>query len=819
MANNPVLFNAALCGASGGAQERWLLSTSAASYAQFAAAATAFATAVDAAIAVQASVSGAQSQLLQSLCQGVLSTRLPQSVNASDYTAIAQAIAALYAALATTLTPGNIEGFLPRGTGAVFQTFDRWSQNEVWAAYFMTPAEQDDFYNTTRTLDLQPKIQLAIDYALYRNSTGIAAGPKVKIGGGIARIDRPIQAGYGVDLRSLTLEGDGMRFGGNFGNSGVGTAIVATFKDAPAIVVQGGWYTQLKDMQIIGPNQSFVVNLLNAAANMNQLLPANWIDPSFPASASTRFAVNCAIAIDPYSGPQPATHYPAVAYPSFLGAVAQYNKIISSNTLMQNILIQGFVAGIALAPCNNDGNGDYMHMENVQTFYGAWGFVWGNSQARTTSVRNCTYTGMCTVFDNHNFGFAAGNAQLLIESTSFNEIIRIFDMDTQNTGGQAPLVLHCFGESMYSIGTMGGNASFAGAANFFDCEFGFSWWERYGAPIYTYVNGASRAMTSFRQCTFFMNGTFAPFDSWLGLHMFTGGQTETGQVWRFEDCNTTYSADGTQLWQKCAMNATGGLTVSILSTRFESYTWRLNHRYNLDTGADLNQVQYGRLNQGKRDRCLPAYGQRAISSQQGADEGVPLTWRNGGINSVGLPTIAGRNITVVWGGGWTADSAWRLGGDVGDVLEDFSNGTTYIVYTRTGTTISARAQSGYDKDGNLLSPPGNNQSFWSLNTRRYMAGPDKAFYGDLTAGSAVVTNIVDGAGNPSGLSADLTAGDWIYQEQEIDKLFVSDAACKIVSFNDGAHTMTMNGNATISRTHFRLSVFTRAPMPNGTATP
>jgi hypothetical protein len=47
MANNPALFNAALSGATGGAQSRWLTDPVAANYAAFRAAAVAFATAVD----------------------------------------------------------------------------------------------------------------------------------------------------------------------------------------------------------------------------------------------------------------------------------------------------------------------------------------------------------------------------------------------------------------------------------------------------------------------------------------------------------------------------------------------------------------------------------------------------------------------------------------------------------------------------------------------------------------------------------------------------------------------------------------------------
>jgi hypothetical protein len=818
MANNPVLFNAALCGASGGAQERWLLSTSAASYAQFAAAATAFATAVDAAIAVQTSVSSAQSQLLQSLCQGVLSTRLPQSVNASDYTAIAQAIAALYAALATALTPGNIDGFLPRGTGAVFQTFDRWSQNETWAAYFMTAAEQTDFYNCTRTIDLQPKIQLAIDYCMYRNSTGIAGGPKIKLGGGIARTDRPINMGYGIDLRSGILEGDGQRFGGNFGNAGSGTAIVPTFNDAPAIVVQGGWYVQVKDMSIFGPNQNWVINLINNPA-MTDLVAANWIDSSFPASAGSQFAVQCAIGIDPYAGAQPAVHYPNVIYPTFLGAVAQYNKQISSNVTLTNVNIQGFVAAVGLQCCNTDANGDYVRLENVTMFYCAYGFVWGNSQARVTTLLNCTFTGINTCIDNKTFGNQGGENQILVENCSFNEIIRVMNMDGQN--GPGPRFEGCFSESTYSLGTFGtAGATFSSGISFECCEWGFSWWDAYGVPIYTFVNAGNRARAKFNQIRWFLSGFITnPFDVWGGLHFSSGGATENADIYSFTDCLTIWQTAPTQLWQKCANNATVGMTVDTLSTRFQEYSWRITNRYNLDTGANLGSFAYGKLNQGKRDRCLPAYGERCVSSSEGADPGVIMTWRTWGIGTDGTaPVIAGRNITMTWTAGWTADTAWRQGGDVGDIIVHIQSGTKYYVFSRAGNTFQARAQTGYDRAGNLLSPPVAGATFWGLNCRRYTVANENALYGDLTAASPTVP-LVNGDTSAATPSTNLVDGDWVYQEQEIDRLFSPDAGCRITAHNDGAHTITMNSNAILTRTHLRLAVFTRAPMPNGTATP
>lgn len=106
MANNPSLFNAALSGCSGGGQERWITDPVAGNYATFRAAAIVFATEVDAAIPViVGGASAADAQLLASICQGVMASRLVTSIVAGDYTDIALAIAALFTEQSGALLP------------------------------------------------------------------------------------------------------------------------------------------------------------------------------------------------------------------------------------------------------------------------------------------------------------------------------------------------------------------------------------------------------------------------------------------------------------------------------------------------------------------------------------------------------------------------------------------------------------------------------------------------------------------------------------------------------------------------------------------
>ncbi len=110
MVNNPALFNGALVGGCGGAQERWITNPNAASYSTFADANAALATMVDSQIAaVPGGATVAQSQLMQSICQGVMAQRYLSGLAPADYAAISQAIAGLYTAVNAKLQPSSPE--------------------------------------------------------------------------------------------------------------------------------------------------------------------------------------------------------------------------------------------------------------------------------------------------------------------------------------------------------------------------------------------------------------------------------------------------------------------------------------------------------------------------------------------------------------------------------------------------------------------------------------------------------------------------------------------------------------------------------------
>jgi len=125
MANNPNLYNAALAGIAGGNLERWL-STNAAD-AALAAAVGNVAVAVDAAIApIDGGGTAQQCQLMQSICQGIMSGRSVLGLVGSNYDAISDAIAAAWTAVQDALDP----------TGP-----DQWASQPSWSVNPVTGSD------------------------------------------------------------------------------------------------------------------------------------------------------------------------------------------------------------------------------------------------------------------------------------------------------------------------------------------------------------------------------------------------------------------------------------------------------------------------------------------------------------------------------------------------------------------------------------------------------------------------------------------------------------------------------------------------------
>jgi len=701
-----------------------------------------------------------------------------------------------------------VSTFQPNGLGAQARSIDGYLNEGISVQSFMGDAERISVRDGSWLFNNQTAIQLALDYAIYRSAALTAGpGPRVHLGGGHYRIDGPIHVGYGAGgFSQIIVEGEGMRYAG-----GGGTLIKPTHTNAPSIVVQGGRNVVLEGFTIEGPNYVHAVQITQQPPVMDNLTLETWIAPGL---SNERYRPNVAIAIDPYSGPRPAQSYPDVTYPAYLGAVPQYGKEASSNTAIRDVAIFGFVGGIGQQTCDYDGNADYTKLERVSISYCAWGMSWGNSQSRVMAWRGCTFVGMHTAMFTGVHGRQQGKPHVTITDSEFSTMIRLLAIEL--SFGQGPTFIGCFSEGLYSLGRIDG-FRYAAGVSFIGCELGFSYWDSYGVPAAVLENN-STALVRFVETTLFNptgRGSFhfhaEGFDDDIN-------QLEPARLFEFSGCSTLIrddaadSAGTTNLWAKAAMNGTQGITIAYGSTCLERFSVQSGDTYDLDDGDALGPRLYSERCQGRRDRCLPVYAKRAAAIGTGNDPGVPVAWR---VNSLtvngGTPVQSGREIefqTV----GINGTYLMVLGGDVGDVLICARTRAVFWVHKRTSDHIFAIAQTGFDKDEELLMPLVNGDVFYAVNCRRYM--PDKVLYGDITLGSPTITNIVDGGGgNPADIGVHVSVGDYLFVDEDVDRVMPALNA-GIASFSNVAHTITMDANFTVTRTHMRLGPFVRLALPN-----
>lgn len=700
--------------------------------------------------------------------------------------------------------------YLPPAPAALLRTVRSRFSEDVCVTDFMTPAQIADANNGTRLFDHQPAIQAAIDWLLFGSlgSGGYVRG-RLRLPAGILRIDRTVHINYGAAYRSMIFEGEGVLRGGEHGM--LGTCIEATFGDAPAISVTAGLDVLIKSMSVVGLNTTHVLGIILGAGAMSHLDASAWVDPALPAVASSRYAPYAGIAIDPYCGPQPTPHYPDVPFPDGFngGGFPQYNKPPSRNISIEDVNIQGFVVAIALQACDFDGSGDFVHINRVSAYYNTFIWSWGNSQARANTVTDCTFQAFHTAFATTIHGHRTGNPQISVQGCSFEIGMQLFEIN--NLGyGIGPNFLGCFAEAMYRIGVCNGVSQNAGGLAFRNCEFGFSWWDRYGVPTWVLEMEGSMQIT-FEHVFFYMTAFCRGFASFR-----CSGSAlvqEPGRQLQFNGLQTQ-APEIVGIHEKCAFNGTLGLVLSLGSTSLDRFSVNTGYMHNLDSGALLGiGALFTEQATAPRNVCAPVYAKKLKSLVTGNDPGVDVAWPIVAYNVATVVSTVGRIVTITIAGLTTA-GLMHTGGDVGDVfVAHVSQGVAWVVKSRTGTQLTLEAMSGFDKDGALLTPVVPGLLLYAINCRRYAL--TAVLYGDITTGSPVVTNVILGNGGPPVLADIVTVDDYLYVDSDVDQIINPiDGSARLASFDDGANTLTFAGNFFITQTRRRFLIFVRPAMPN-----
>lgn len=644
-------------------------------------------------------------------------------------------------------------------------------------------------------------IQAAVNASIYGGSIlQIGSKKPVRLPAGHAKIDGPIHLGYGTGFSSVHVEGAGLAYAGAaaFG----GTTITLTANVGMVFAVHGTRHSSIKGMTLIGQNKTYLESGGHGASTgpQNDLVAANWVDPALPAAASARFTPYAGIAFDPNCGTAPGVPYPTINHPAFLGSVNQYGKNASTGLTVEDVNIEGFVVAIAAKPCNADGNAEYVKVIRPVIRFCQYAFSIGHTQSRLFEVYGGSIASVYAGITTATHGLQQGKGSIAFYGTEIGACIKWMDIPTMTLGGP-PMFISCYGESVYSIGNAGTSAASNGPIALKNCEIQFGLQEFRGAPKYVFEWRGSNGTVSFENCRFtgaagryygFYSGTF------------------DAVPYRFTGCSFA-DPDETVRYRMFAKNSTGGVFVNRMAVDFTEFDITLTG-YNLDTGAAVANYRIGDDNPGDRRFCLPAATRVALPSAAKNDEGANIRLTAMAMAKTNTPTAVGRIIT--WDTGLTTEAEIvQRGLGVGCTIFDEQSEVMFIVKARTAYVLTLEAMSGFDNSGNLLTAITGSGAMWCLNALVYT--PTQPLFLDTTDGNAVATNVSNGRGVATFITADIVVNDYVLHIPFGANYLGDEAALKITARDAGARTITVAGVWKRTAAFRRVPALLRAEAPNG----
>lgn len=618
-------------------------------------------------------------------------------------------------------------------------------------------------------------IQAAINYAIYTASPKIGT---VVFPPGSYKISDTLHMGYGTGFTSITLEGDGSSYGGESGFGG--TRIIPTFSDRPAINVQGARRARIRKLAILGLNNTYVKNagLGGTGAVVDDTAVAAWIDPALNANANSRYAPYAGITVDAYSGAAPAPAYPAVTYPAFLGAVAQYNKNFSSGVVIEDCVIAGFVVGVVVQPGNSDGNGDFVSLRDTSISYCAYGVSVGQSQSRLVNFYNGAISSVHTCFVNNVHGKQIGKFGGVISGAALEGVIQLFDM---NTGSSGPLLFDgCYGELVWRIGNT--NTAAAGSFPYLmnACEFAFLSHPAIRGVPKLLVEGGGNNIT--------VRGGSLGLPS---IGAFAGGMKFDGTLVIASDMS------GASTSRNLAQRASGGIIpLGLQIVQDEG----LELRTNATTGQIALQKNAA---PGGRTKTLGRLAQ-SVQWREVAASSAPVSCAR--ILSQG--SVAANPLVIAGLSGTIDLTATNppYGIRAGDLIQHDTTGTVFLVTSNAGLIASVTALNNYSNpgSGNALRTAVAGGNWYVLNARMYST--TYPLYGTLTSGSAVMTNVNRGDGYGAYIGTDLAVGDFLFQPVWTSNYFASNVTITAIDSAARTITLSVNAGATVTAQPFHFWV-------------
>jgi hypothetical protein len=305
-------------------------------------------------------------------------------------------------------------------------------------------------------------IQAAIDHALQ---FGLQT---VHMPSGVYRTSDTLHLGYGDAFRTVALVGDATF---SYAGTTAGARIYPTAIDRPAINIQGARGSVIRNLAVIGKNEAFLRERHDQYRNLAEADPAGWLAPGLERGID-RFRPYAAITVDAFSGRQHADGYPHPELPKWTGVTPPVARGFSSDVIIERCYIAGFGVGIAVQPCDADGNGDFVKVFTSQICRCVYGIAIGNSQSRNVALRDCNYLQLHSFINTHAIGRGAGALGGPIDNVSGDSSYQFIDVRAART--HPITVSHLYFEAHHRIGVWSVTASFNHALIFQSCTFNLS---------------------------------------------------------------------------------------------------------------------------------------------------------------------------------------------------------------------------------------------------------------------------------------------------------------------------------------------------------
>jgi hypothetical protein len=224
-----------------------------------------------------------------------------------------------------------------------------------------------------------------------------------------------------------------------------------TRTDRPGILTAANRRTRFANFMINGPGANTNPSYANLITDTGS---TPWWNPA-GTLVDSRYSVTAGIAIDPFTTSLPADGGYS-GYNGSSGSLNHYTSVaFSSNVVLENVGIQGWIVGIALSTNGAGQQCDHIIIKNADLSYNKIGIAVGQDQCRGIVVENPFAIGLATFVDCRSYGSLTGVMPSVIGG------VLVFIKNLINAAGDRgrASISNLYAESMFSLGYWGSGGS------------------------------------------------------------------------------------------------------------------------------------------------------------------------------------------------------------------------------------------------------------------------------------------------------------------------------------------------------------------------